>query len=101
MMKDDRFTTHKKTINPNSWTETDAHLDHAAGEYEPLSTSDYTDPKNSIDLVSNNEEIQEKSPLPIENENEQEFRQEKAAEKRNEEIEDIRSSYDALGHDLP
>ncbi|MFD1926831.1 hypothetical protein ACFSFY_01920 [Sporosarcina siberiensis] len=101
MKKDDRFTTHKKIVNPNSWTETAAHLDHAAGEYEPLSTSDYTEPENSIDLVSNNEKVPEKSLMPIENENEEEFRQEKSAKKRNDEIEDIRSSYDALGHDLP
>jgi len=99
MKKDDRFTTHKKIVNPNSWQETDSHLDHAAGEYEPLFTSDSTDHKNSINLVSTNKKVAKNSVSPIENE--EEFRLKASAEKRNNEIEDIRSSYDALGHDLP
>ena len=40
MNHEDRFTNNKKRVNPNSWQETDAHLDHAAGEYEPLSSAE-------------------------------------------------------------
>ena len=38
MKPDDRFRKHKNT-DTGSWQETETHQDHAAGEYEPLSTN--------------------------------------------------------------
>ena len=46
MKHEDYFIkSNKKRVNPNSWQETDSHLDHAAGEYEPLSSNDDIFPK--------------------------------------------------------